>query len=74
MNLSTYRLCLQGLMLAAIAVGASPAVTAQGYPNKPFPLIGKTAILKAGRCEHSIKRDGNFFEARQLPAGRAIPA
>ena len=26
MNLSIYRICLQGLVLAALAVGASPAV------------------------------------------------
>jgi hypothetical protein len=38
------------------------------------PLIGKTAILKASRCEHSIKRVAIFFEARRLPVGRAIPA
>jgi hypothetical protein len=38
MNFSIWRICLQGLVLAAIAVGASSTVRAQGYPNKPITI------------------------------------
>ena len=63
MNLSIYRICLQGLVLAAIAVGTSSAVSAQGYPNKPITI---KVAFPAGGCSPSAP----MRQAEGLHGGR----
>ena len=63
MNLSIHRLCLQGLMLTALAVGASSVARAQGYPNKPITI--KVAFPAGGPADVSI-RAANIVLQRNL--------
>ena len=63
MNQSIYRICVRGLVLAAIAVGTSYAVNAQGYPNKPITI--KVAFPAGGPADVSI-RAANIVLQRNL--------
>src|SRR5436190_20005206 len=63
MNLSIHRLCLQGLMLTALAVGASSVAKAQGYPNKPITI--KVAFPAGGPADVSV-RAANVVLQRNL--------
>lgn len=63
MNFTIFRLCTQGLLLAAFALCASPAVVAQGYPSRPITI--KVAFPAGGPADVSI-RAANVVLQRNL--------
>ena len=63
MNLSIYRTCMQGLVLAGLALGPSSAVEAQGYPSRPITI--KVAFPAGGPADVSI-RAANVVLQRHL--------
>ena len=63
MNFTIFRLCTQGLMLAAFALCASPVAMAQGYPSRPITI--KVAFPAGGPADVSI-RAANVVLQRNL--------
>ena len=66
MNLSIYRICLQALVLAALSVGASSTVRAQGYPNKPITV--KVAFPAGGPADVSIRAANVVLQSNLGPS------
>jgi tripartite-type tricarboxylate transporter receptor subunit TctC len=63
MNLPIYRICMQGLVLAGLLLGASSAAGAQSYPNRPITI--KVAFPAGGPADVSI-RAANIVLQRHL--------